>query len=272
MPVKLASRPARTRLIIMAAVAGPRGAARHRGPGRLRPRSYRTHRACHRRHRHWLGQAHHRPGARRVGRLRQLERRHRASAARWLHRLRPAQPAGRPGDRYRHAGRFPAHHHRPDRPGRALLRRRGHHQRRNRRQPGQSPGLRRRLPAGARRGPGGPDHRRVMLRGTGPVHGVQLRARPRITIRRGRLRQADRVPRLLRQRPAGQRRRGAGRYPAAPGHQHVYRPVRCPGLADHPVLGRRSAQPTTSSPRPSSYSWPTGHTPTSPRSTPPTCQ
>jgi pimeloyl-ACP methyl ester carboxylesterase len=27
--------------------------------------------------------------------------------------------------------------------------------------------------------------------------------------------------------------------PAAPGHQHVYRPVRCPGLADHPVLGRR---------------------------------
>ena len=37
----------------------------------------------------------------------------------------------------------------------------------------------------------------------------------------------------------GQRRRGAGRYPAAPGHQHVHRPVRCPGLADHPVLGRR---------------------------------
>jgi len=33
-----------------------------------------------------------------------------------------------------------------------------------------------------------------------------------------------------------------------------------------------SAQPTTSSHRPSSYSWPTGHTPTSPRSTPPTCQ
>jgi pimeloyl-ACP methyl ester carboxylesterase len=36
-----------------------------------------------------------------------------------------------------------------------------------------------------------------MLRGTGPVHGVHLRARPRITIRRGRPRQADRVPRPL---------------------------------------------------------------------------
>ena len=36
---------------------GPRGAARHRGPGRLRPRCYRRHRAFRRRHRHWLGQA-----------------------------------------------------------------------------------------------------------------------------------------------------------------------------------------------------------------------
>ena len=47
-------------------------------------------------------------------------------------------------------------------------------------------------------------------------------------------------------------------------------PVSRPGRPSRP--GTSSAQPTTSSPRPSSYSWPTGHTPTSPRSTPPTCQ
>ena len=47
-------------------------------------------------------------------------------------------------------------------------------------------------------------------------------------------------------------------------------PVSQPGRPSRP--GTSSAQPTTSSPRPSSYSWPTGHTPTSPRSTLPTCQ
>src|SRR5712692_9716057 len=43
-----------------------------------------------------------------------------------------ARPAARPGERLRHPGRLPQHNPRPGHPGRALLRRDGHHQRRHR--------------------------------------------------------------------------------------------------------------------------------------------
>ena len=73
-----------------------------------------------------------------------------------------------------------------------------------------------------------------------PSHGVELRALPGQPVRRrGSVRQAERVPRVLRQRPAGQRGSRARRRTAAAGRQH---PV---GVADHrarvaddPVLGR----------------------------------
>ena len=75
-------------------------------------------------------QADDRAGARRVRRRIQLERRHRAVAAAGLHRHRPGQPAAR-RDRRFGLHRQPAQpDRRPGAAGRALLRRRGHQQRR----------------------------------------------------------------------------------------------------------------------------------------------
>ena len=80
---------------------------------------------------------------------------------------------------------------------------------------------------------------RLVRRAGEPDHVFNLVPFPGAPQRRvRRLHQAERVPRLLRQRPARQRRPGARRHPAAAGNHRVHRAVRCPGLEDHPVLGR----------------------------------
>ena len=133
-----AHRPARAPAAVLAAALiaiAPGGASPARGIGQHR------HGKCRR-----PGQARDRARARRLGGRLELEQRHQPAPAQRLHRVRAAQPAARPAAGLRLPAPVPDPERSPPgeagRPGRALLRRGGHHQRRGRRARGQGPGVR----------------------------------------------------------------------------------------------------------------------------------
>ena len=216
------------------------------------------------------GQAHHRAGARRLGRLGQLERGHGSAAA-------PATPSTPHPTRCGAwpttppPGRLPGHHPRTGRPGRALLRRHGHHQRRHR-QPTSRPwstttptSRRQATPAGLTSAEPG------SCLAVSPGHMFNVVPYPRTPppARRPYVKPSVFPGCFANSLPAAKARcwpRPSGRSPPARD-----RPVGYPGLEDHPVLGRRRHR----RPRhPAGRAALMARTParTSPRSTPRTCR
>ena len=200
-----------------------------------------------------------RPGARSVGGQLELERGGGSAAERWLHRRGATEPAPWARRRCGLPGGVPADDRRADRPGRALVRGRGHHQRRQRERERQGARLHQRLHPRS-----GRDSRpaRVRAAGLGPRrrrsdHRVQTGSLPRQHTRRlRRLHRPRRVRGRLRQRPTAAHRRGVGRHaasghPRAPWRPHPGRP---PGGRSPP--GRWS-EPATGCCRPRSRPrWP----------------
>src|SRR6266545_4166391 len=126
----------------------------------------------------------------------------------------------------------------PRGPGRALLRRGGHHQRRSDRPGREGAGVHQRLRARPRRERAATGERAARLGAFRRPHDqVRLRGLPWCAVRRLRpVRQAGRVPPCIRQRPARRDRRGAGRIPTTHYLERSPRTLRASRVEDHPEL------------------------------------